>query len=262
MTPLAPVLANTGGDAMAVEYRYADFTRANYRRLVALAATHYTFVRYSDDAPVPRTVLWRHDVDLSVQGALALARIEADLGVRATYFLRLHAEMYNLLDVSTTTVVRAIRDLGHDVGLHFEPQWHGVTHEAQLDDAIAHDAAILERVIGVGTRAFSFHDPSEFLLSCQQPTYGGKLNTYAARYQRDVAYVSDSNGYWRHRRLEDVLATPDDRALQVLTHPEWWTPQACSPAARIERCIAGRAEAMRAHYRTALARAGRANVGA
>jgi hypothetical protein len=247
---------------LASTYHFADFTRTNYRALLRLARRAYTMVGYTDALPTTPSVLWRHDVDYSVHAAYALARIEAEEGVRATYFFRLHSEMYNLLEQPVIALAREITALGHEVGLHFDAAYHGITTEAALDDAIDWEASLLSRVLARPIVAMSFHQPDAFLLGCQQPRYAGLINTYAARFQREVGYVSDSNGYWRHRRLEDVLTVAAEPQLQVLTHPEWWTDAPMSPAERIERCIAGRAESMRAYYRDDMRRCGRLNVGA
>ena len=65
-------------------------------------------------------MLWRHDVDISVHRALALARIEADLGVRATYFFTLHSSFYNLLEPAVAARARELLALGHWLGVHFD----------------------------------------------------------------------------------------------------------------------------------------------
>ncbi len=249
-------------EALADSYRFADFTRDNYRSLLRLARRVYTVRGYEETAAGTHSVWWRHDVDYSVHAAYALARIEAEEGVRATYFFRLHSELYNLLEQPVTLLARAIVALGHDVGLHFDSEYYGITTEAALDDAIAWEASILSQILERPMVAMSFHQPSAFLLGCQRERYGGLVNTYSARFQHDMGYVSDSNGYWRHRRLEDVLTAANESQLQVLTHPEWWTEVSMSPAARIQRCIVGRAASMRAYYRDDMIRAGRLNVGA
>ncbi|MBT5716894.1 MAG: hypothetical protein HOI70_08280, partial [Opitutae bacterium] len=56
-------------------------------------------------------------------------------------------------------------------------------------------------------------------------------------------YVSDSNGYWRYRRLWDVLQKSQDSCLQVLTHPVWWQEKPMPPRQRIFRSVYGRAKA-------------------
>ena len=252
--------------SLADTYHFADFTRDNYRKLLRLAKQSYVFRSYSDahaDSDEHQySVLWRHDVDYSVHSARALAQIEHEEGIRATYFFRLHSELYNLLEQPVTELAREIVRLGHDVGLHLDTTYYGITSADTLHDIVAWESTLLERVVERPVSAFSFHQPTPFLLGCQRETYGGRINTYAARFQDEVGYVSDSNGYWRHRRLENVLRDATDQQLQVLTHPVWWTDEAMSPAARIERCISGRADSMRRYYREDMQQAGRINVGA
>ena len=79
-------------------------------------------------------------------------------------------------------------------------------------------------------------------MSCQQWTYGGMINAYAAYFKKEVGYCSDSNGIWRFRRLEDVVTKAEDTRLQILTHPEMWQATVMSPRQRIHHCIRGRAE--------------------
>lgn len=252
--------------SLAETYHFADFTRGNYRKLLRLAKQSYVFRSYANahtDADDDQySVLWRHDVDYSVHSARALAQIEHEEGIHATYFFRLHSELYNLLEHPVTELARAIVRLGHDIGLHLDTACYDITSADALHDIVAWESSILERVVERPVSAFSFHQPTPFLLGCQRETYGGRINTYAARFQDEVGYVSDSNGYWRHRRLETVLRDATDRHLQVLTHPVWWTDDVMSPAARIERCIGGRAESMRRYYREDMHHAGRTNVGA
>ena len=63
----------------------------------------------------------------------------------------------------------------------------------------------------------------------------GLTNAYGESLRERYAYVSDSNGYWRHRRLPDVLEAAGEERLHVLTHPEWWQKEPMSPRERIER---------------------------
>lgn len=64
---------------MSEEYREheRDFTEEHYRELLRLARGRYRFAAFTDDATGERSILWRHDVDISPQRAQALARIEA-----------------------------------------------------------------------------------------------------------------------------------------------------------------------------------------
>lgn len=57
-------------------------------------------------------LLLRHDVDQSPTSALRMAAIEAELGVLSTWYFRWRT--------ADRSVVSAIRDAGHAVGLHYE----------------------------------------------------------------------------------------------------------------------------------------------
>ncbi len=88
-----------------------------------------------------------------------------------------------------------------------------------------------------------------------------RLDKRLSEYLRTkVPYCSDSNGYWRHHRLEDVLHEATDAQLHVLTHPELWQDTVMSPKERVYRCIAGRADKTRIGTTTLFRVHGRENV--
>ena len=71
-----------------------------------------------------KVILMRHDEDLSLPAAYNLARIEGDLGTKATYFVRLHAKNYNLLSQESYSSVHKIIKMGHEIGIHYELHTH------------------------------------------------------------------------------------------------------------------------------------------
>lgn len=234
--------------SLAERFHFADFTRANYRRLVRLAKEKYVFRTFGSFEKTEGFVLWRHDVDFSMHAALRLASIEAEEGVKATYFINIHSEFYNAFEREVSDCVRDIVGMGHELGVHFDATYYGVTSEAALDDLIAREGRILADTFGGPPAAVAFHNPTIFGLGCEAWSYGGLVNTYARYFQTEVGYCSDSNGYWRHRRLEDVLKAASDPRLQVLTHDAWWQDEPMSPMARVDRCIQGRADKTRHLY--------------
>src|SRR4029079_6101206 len=96
----------------------SDFTEDGYRCAGAVAKRSYSFDPFGTKLEDPH-VLWRHDVDASVHRAARLARIEAEEGVRATYFLSFHSAFYNLLERPVFDAARAVLGAGHWLGLHF-----------------------------------------------------------------------------------------------------------------------------------------------
>lgn len=226
----------------------ADFTEQSYRELLLLAKSNYVFSRYNDIPWGERFILWRHDLDFSLNRALALALIEFDVGVNSTFFINLHSEYYNPLELNQYEIVQKILALGHDIGLHFDGAFHAIACEDDLDRLIANEAQIIETLFGVKPTVFSFHNPVASHLNCEAPSYGGLLNCYSLQFKKEVPYCSDSNGYWRFRRLYDVLNDATDNCLQVLTHPGWWQKEPMAPRARIFRSIFGRAQAIINQY--------------
>jgi hypothetical protein len=240
------------------DWHFEDFTEASYRDIVAAALDRYAFEPFGTGA-AGRHVLWRHDVDYSPHRAVALARIEAELGARATYFLYLRSDLYNVFEPAVHARVREIAALGHWIGLHFDS---GFWPDGPVDERAAWEGRVLSGALGVPVRCVSLHNPSvSGTEDLDVEELGGMVHAGARSVRDRYAYVSDSNGYWRYGRLSDVLAAGGHERLHVLTHPEMWQEEAMSPRQRIMRCIEGRARASEATYDDLLATNDRVNVG-
>lgn len=247
-----------------IERRAGDFTERDYERLLDLAAKTYRFVDIpealdeSDPAPA---VVWRHDVDYSPHRALSLARIEHAKGLRCVYHFMISSRYYNLFEPEISTLFQEISALGHFVGLHLDMDVfgrEGAPSEADIEARVDFERQVLEHCLGRPLTSMSFHNVTvnaERLAI--KPRLAGLDNAHPAVLEKRLRYVSDSNGLWRHERLDSVLAEPPCRRLMVLTHPVWWTAEACSPYQCLERCVNGRAEANLAFYVDVLTRDGR-----
>jgi hypothetical protein len=240
------------------DWHFEDFTESSYREVLEAALERYAFEPFGTAADGPH-VLWRHDVDYSVHRAVALARMEAELGARATYFVTLHSDLYNVLESAVHARLREIAGLGHWIGLHFDA---GFSVDGSLDERAAWEGRVLSEALEVPVRAVSLHNPSVSRTEkYDAEEIGGMVHVGARSVREGYAYVSDSNGYWRFERLPEVLAAGTHERLHVLTHPEWWQEQPMSPRERILRCIAGRGAASEATYDDLLATNRRVNVG-
>lgn len=247
-----------------MDYNFEDFTEDNYRKLLRLAKSHYHFITYEKFEEKGKNILWRHDIDFSVHRALKLAQIEAEENIISTYFIHLHNESYNAMELEVAKRIFEIIDLGHEIGVHFDPAFYSLMNKqmSQLEYYLSMEKEILEKIFNSEIKAFSFHNPDiGNWLKVEKNEIAGLINTYSPYIKEKYGYCSDSNGYWRFRRLADVLCEAQDEKLQVLTHPEWWVPESMSPRDRISRCIDGRAVNQHRWYDKLLKDMGRENIG-
>ncbi|WP_417512981.1 hypothetical protein [Minwuia sp.] len=242
---------------------FQDFTEDGFRTLLkALARGGYRFAAYGDAAD-DRHVIWRHDIDMSVHRAARLAQIEAEEGAFATYLVNPRCDFYNVLEPAISDLLRGIRDLGHEIGLHFDSTRFGDTTwtRTTLVATLKKEKALLETILEHPVRVVSWHNPSlSNLMDFEDEEIGGLCSAYSGPLRRDYTYCSDSNGYWRFRPMGEVIGEGHEK-LHLLTHPVWWTPEVMTPSDRIDRAIQGRADRIRADYDHILGRSGRENVG-
>jgi hypothetical protein len=246
------------------KYRFDDFTLSNYERLLDIALEQgYVFSDYRtsfDDSQGVKEIVWRHDVEFSVHRALKIAQIEHAKGLKAHYFFQIHCEFYNIFEKEIFGMAKQIQGLGHYIGLHFDAHFWEVSSVAHLEECISSDRKILEDLLSVEIKSFSFHNTTPALLSMNDLYYGGLLNVYAKLIREKYQYCTDSTGIWRYERLEDVLFDDSIKYLQVLTHDGMWQDDAMAPRQRVLKCINLRALRIQEYYDKHLPLMGQLNV--
>jgi len=236
-----------------MDYNYQDFTDSNYRRLLGVAKRSYEFINVRDYRRDGggKVIINRHDLDASVHRAAKMSAIEKEEGLSSVYFVYLHSPFYNVFEKDVTVLLKEIAGNGHEIGLHYEPWFYGIDKEKreEFEQHLIYEKDIIETLLDVKISAFSFHNPDRGgWTSFGDETVYGLINMYSDYFKENYGYCSDSDGHWRYRRLEDVLLKAEEDRLQVLTHPEWWTPDVMKPRDRVLRCAEGRLESsMRQH---------------
>lgn len=242
------------------KYNFADFTHENYRKLLGIAKEKFKFSDFTNYDPKESFIIWRHDIDFSVHSALNLAEIENEEGIVATYFVHLHNEFYNPLEKEITGKLQSIKQKGHKLGLHFDSHYYDIITTGELEKYLRFEKGILENLLDAEINCFSFHNTNDLVLSFNEDKYAQMINVYSNYFREKVSYCSDSNGYWRHERLENMLLSGKHTKLQVLTHPAWWQETVMSPRERIQKCINGRANKVMKKYDDFLVSQGRENI--
>jgi len=224
------------------KYRFDDFTDAKYRQYLKVAKSKFEFISYGMAEKAGNTCLWRHDVDTSPHRALKLAIIEHEESVQANYFIHLHSERYNAIEGETVEIFNKIADLGHNLGLHFDPLFfkEQIKTSKDLEKYLIFEKNILDQIINIKISTFSFHNPSLYDFDYSADALGGLTNAYGKTIREKFEYISDSFCIWRYRTLDDVLSDDSIKNLHVLLHPACWSKKPKSPYRRFLHTIDGR----------------------
>lgn len=194
------------------DYREAGYTVTGFREYL--------------DAPQERHVILRHDIDNSLDPAFRVAVADYEAGCTSTFFLRVHAQGYNLLSLPSLRKVREMEEMGHGVELHLEGglnQWLG---GSDVEWAFR-QKDVFEAALGRPLGGFSSHEPArtgglpfaDAMLERWSDT--ASYHAYQQKFLNpNIKYLSDSSARWREGHFGKWVGK--EPHMQVLTHPFWW----------------------------------------
>ena len=226
------------------------FSRSGYADVLTAAQNFGYEIRPMRDAfkaDAAPTLLLRHDVDLSLHLALAMAQLENERGVTATYFILPHNDFYTPFAPEGRRVLSQMIELGHEVGLHCDAAVYP-EEAAACRRAIQRDIETLQDVTGRKVVSASQHNPT-----VSRPVDFGELvevDAYAPWLREKFIYVSDSVMSWRSVTPWDLLASRKN--LQLLFHPIWWMAPGSSRQEKFEYLKENEAQIQRAKLDDAL----------
>lgn len=198
-----------------------EFSEQGYRALIlSLRNLGYEDVFIHQLNPEIGHVFLRHDVDLCLQRAADMARVEQEEGVKSTYYVLLNTQFYNLFAEESRRALRVILACGHKIGLHFDAAYYPDDPKL-LEEAAGRECAILEMAIEGPVESISFHRPARALQG-RPGLIAGRAHAYEPRFFSQLVYYADSQGCWRFGHSLDDKRLQKPRALQLVTHPIWW----------------------------------------
>tara|TARA_B100000886_G_scaffold339732_1_gene306092 strand:+ start:6457 stop:8334 length:1878 start_codon:yes stop_codon:yes gene_type:complete len=186
-------------------------------------------------------VLMRHDIDMSLESALQLAKIENAIGVKSTYFFMISNNFYNVLSRESKIIISEILSLGHAAGLHFDIKAYSDFDDAGSICSSCHkEAEILSNWFETPIKVISFHRPNKFILEGSSQVSAPLLHTYMPRFTKKIKYFSDSSGSWRFGHPLDSKEFFQSKSLHILTHPIWWKEKPKDPYQNLSEFILNR----------------------
>lgn len=199
--------------------------------LKAFLNAGYSPMPFVEQPPQHGALLLRHDVDFDVALAEKIAALENEMKVQATYFFMLTSASYNVLDQANRMAIYRIREMGHQISLHFDPSVY--------DDFILGLKMELEyfkMFFGERPSCISIHRPNDYFIN-NDCNIEGVRHTYQSRYSKEIKYFSDSQGQFRYGHPLASDAFLCRQSIQLLIHPVWWVTDGCGPHDILERFL-------------------------
>ncbi len=194
-----------------------SFKLKHYQKTIEkYLADGYIFSGVNSKQYFEKQVAMVHDVDHRVEYSLNFSKIEKEVGVKSSYFLRLHAKNYNMLSYSSLKVAESILEDGHDLGLHYEA---GYCSDKNYENHIKKELDTLSNFLGTEIRTFNIHEPARTGVDIGSllPEFN---RCYNSTFFRDFKYLSDSGCRWREGCFSEHVGKW--KKILVLTHPFWW----------------------------------------
>ena len=198
-----------------------NFTYKAYEKMLCLLKeNNYAFCNYNNYFSNDRCVILRHDIDFSLEVALLFAELEYKHDVQSTYFLLLATPFYNPFYRKSKNIIKAIRDMGHDIGLHFDEVNYSISSTEELVRNVENEMDILSKGVNIKINTVSMHRPSKWLLDADVQ-FDKIINSYSKRFFKDFKYISDSQMMWREDVYQIIQSNLYER-LHILTHHIWY----------------------------------------
>lgn len=197
-----------------------DFSFRHYFEVLNNVRDSYDYIGPFRDLHVRKKasfIVLRHDVDISLNHALKLAKMESDEDIQSTFFILLHSPFYNALTKKNVGIISKISSLGHEIGLHYDTDFLSKslkTARKQIKD----EARILESIIGKKIISVTQHNPSTTVKL--NHVVSGFLNAMDNVLTKNAIYISDSVQNWRKGCMCNHVNKISQ--FQILTHPIWW----------------------------------------
>lgn len=180
----------------ALEAQYRSALQSGYEFL-----TCHDYASRKGNLP-ELAIVNRVDIDLSVKKADRLREIFDRLGIKATFFVRLHAPEYNPFSFENYRILKAIHASGHELGYHSEIVDQAAIWGEDVEVCLRRDLDVLAAMFGARVQGVASHggmtglnnldfwrgrSPDEFGLAYEAYDTSEAFNLF-----NDSFYVSDS----------------------------------------------------------------------
>lgn len=198
------------------------FTYDWYKNFINKAKENgYIFSSYTSYINNDKSIILRHDVDMSIDKALEMAIVESEMNVSSTYFFLLTSNFYNLFNKENKDKLIKIMNLGHQIGLHFDEKQYAHTNIDDLVSSINNEISLLQNLIKSKIEIYSNHRPSSLTINESSHITTQAKSAYSNEFFTNMKYFSDSRMNWRED-FDKVIQESTVKKIQVCIHPIWY----------------------------------------
>lgn len=220
-----------------------EFLKSEFEKIISLG---YRIITCAEFVEVKKTkyskvLVNRVDIDFSVKKAEKLLDLFNDLGVKCTFFLRLHAPEYNPFSFENYRILKRIIHEGHELGYHSEIIDQSVVWGEDASNCLRRDLEVINRIFGTTVVGAASHGgitglnnldfwkenkPADFGLLYEAYDREPTFNLFQESF-----YISDSEWTrWKcydkgslvlnDRRTPSEHAENGHRLIHLLIHPD------------------------------------------
>lgn len=185
---------------------------------------------YIEAKPDSEFIILRHDIEFSIERALAMAEIEHGMGVRSTYFVQIRSNAYNAYSLKNVAMLLQMHEMGHHIGLHYHIG--SSMNPDVVTEEIRQQCKQLEAMLGISADRYSMHRPQKETLYYATAipglinAYGPDYFTFAEELDEHsvlrVKYISDAKHRWNYG-IPDPETMQNTPRIQLLIHPDFWS---------------------------------------
>lgn len=221
-----------------------DFSFHMFSHLVnKLKQEGYQFQTFESylDAPLPKSIMIRHDIDLFAYKALAFVRLEKSLGIATSYYFRVIKGTYK------PEVLKEVVSSGHELGYHYEDLARNLGNiEKSIIDFKRNLDSFRQfypvRTVCMHGSSGSHIDNRAMWKSCNFNDFGLIGEPYLSLDFNKVLYLSDTSRRWNGTTFalrdkveskfsfsftstRDIIASIDKLPdhIMLTIHPEYWS---------------------------------------
>ncbi len=223
-----------------------DFTLKTYKLILEnLAKNGYQFQTYEEFSTSPvqgKVAILRHDVDRAPKNGVKMARIEKDMGIKASYYFRVVNESYD------ESCIKSILELNHELGYHYEDLALAGGNKEKAFEQFKKNLDMFRKFYPIKTMCMHGSPASKWDNRKLWESYNYKESNIIAEPYFDmdfnqVFYITDASRSWNNEKVtlrdkvesdfnievdssRDIIKLIDNKVLpekiMLSTHPHNW----------------------------------------